>query len=325
MKTKITAKGTKAKGNAETLHPETPDQASDSHVPDARKYVLVAAPASGRLSFLIAIAFLSMVFSNQTQAQQNKDFLLSKHQFRLGLGAAYLKTVDFQYSPTTFQSVRSTVQMGYSNRLKKGIFLTNLTVFSGALSPVSGPDLDFYIQETDINGSETAALNHLELSQIGFNLEVGYLHKLSILAIPKTTLYLGGSLEESLTFTPGFLNIGTINYGSLNGKARLDYLLRNGKPITFALSVPLVSLVTRMPYHNSPNIPGRSGLAGFFMGNNHIETLNHFQNIRFFVKYPLLLSKKFAVDIAYEASWLHYYKPEQFTQASSQLTLGFTF
>ncbi|WP_133299953.1 hypothetical protein [Larkinella punicea] len=299
MKTKITQKGTEAKGEA--------------------------APASRRLSFLIAIAFLSMVFPNQTQAQQNKDFLLSKNQFRVGLGATYSKTVDFQYSPTTFQSVRTNVQLGYSNRLKKGIFFTNLNVFLGSLTPVSGPDLDFYIQETDIHGSETAELNQLALSQLGFNLEIGYLHKLSKPVTPKTTLYLGGSLEENFTFTPGFLNIGTINYGSLNAKARLDYLLWNGKPLSFGLSVPLVSLVTRMPYHNSPNIPGRSGLAGFFMDNNHIETLNHFQDFRFSVKYHWLVSKKFTTDIAYQALWVHYYKPEHLTQAGSQLTLGFTF
>jgi len=277
-------------------------------------------------NFLLVLAVTGMVFTTgTTYAQLNADSLQRKNHFRIEVGATYLKTMDFQYSPRMFESLRPNVQLGYSNIWKKGTFFVNLNVFMGNLSPASGPDLDFYIRETDIYGNETAELNQLEISQMGFNLEIGYLHEIKKWTKGKTSVYLGGSFEENMTYTPGFLNIGIINYTSLNGKVQLNYMLGNDKPLAFCLSLPLVSLVTRMPYHNSPNFPGKSGLEGFFINNNHVETLNHFQNFRFSVHYPLLVRKKTALNIGYEASWMHYNRPEHLTQAGSQLSLRFNF
>ncbi len=325
MKTKITGKGIEALGDAFTLKKEALEQVPSISFSKTKSYLLHAATASLKWRLLITLAIMGLIFTYQAHAQQNDDFLLKKNQFSVGIGVNYIKTVDFQYSPNMFQSLRKNVQLGYTNRLKRGFFSTNLNVFLGNLSPASGPSLDFFGKKTDINGVETVESLTLELSQMGFDLEIGYLHELTKLATTRTALYLGGSLEESFNYTPGFVNIGTINYGALNAKARFDYLLGNGKPLMFGLSVPLVSVVTRMPYHNAPNIPGKSGIAAFFTDNNHVETLNHFQNLRFSVKYHWLVRKKFAFDIAYEASWLHYYRPEHLTQAGSQLSLGFTF
>lgn len=325
MKTKIIGQGIAALGDAFTLKKEALGKVLAISFSKIKSYLLHAATASLKFSLLIALAIMALIFTNRAHAQQHEDFLLKKNQFSVEIGANYIKMVDFQYSPNMFQSLRKNVQLGYTNRLRKGIFSTHLNVYMGNLTPTSGLSMDYYGKDTDINGVETVDSISLKLSQMGFDLEIGYLHELKELATSRTALYLGGSLEESFNYAPGFISIGTIHYGALNAKARFDYLLRNGKPLMFGLSVPLVSLVTRMPYHNSPNYPGKSGIAGFFTDNNHVETLNHFQNIRFSVKYHWLVSKKFAFDIAYQGSWLHYYRPEHLSQAGSQLSLGFTF
>lgn len=274
---------------------------------------------------LMYMTLLLLTFCLQAQAQQSDGYLLKKNQFSVGIGVGYFKMVDFQFSPNLYQSVRKNLQLGYSNRWKKGIFSTKLNVFFGGLTLNSGSELNFYLQETDIYGVETINQEEIKLSQLGLNVELGYLHKLSKLASSNTMLYVGGSLEECLIYTPGFLSMGTINYGSLNAKARFDYFLGNGKPIILGLSFPIVSMVTRLPYHNAPNYPGKSGIQGFFTDNNHIETLGHFQNFRFSAKYNWLVRKRVALDITYEASWMHYNRPEHLTQMGNQLTLGFNF
>jgi len=239
---------------------------------------------------LMYMTLLLLTFCLQAQAQQSDGYLLKKNQFSVGIGVGYFKMVDFQFSPNLYQSVRKNLQLGYSNRWKKGIFSTKLNVFFGGLTLNSGSELNFYLQETDIYGVETINQEEIKLSQLGLNVELGYLHKLSKLASSNTMLYLGGSLEECLIYTPGFLSMGTINYGSLNAKARFDYFLGNGKPIILGLSFPIVSMVTRLPYHNAPNYPGKSGIQGFFTDNNNIETLGHFQNFRFSAKYNWLVT-----------------------------------
>jgi len=272
---------------------------------------------------LVILLFFAVFYSSY--GQNKEPYALKKNQFRVGLGAGYLQTLDLQVSPKSYHGVRKNLQLEYLRKKDKGIFTSNLNVFFGNLTPTSGTSLTFYAKETDIYGAEKDESMTLEIAPMGFNLEIGYLHKLQTLATVRTEFYLGGSLEENLTFTPGFLPIGLINYASLNAKARFDYQLNNGKPLIFQLSIPVVSVVTRFPYHNSPNIPGKSGLGAFFTGNNDIETINHFQNIRFSVRYNWLVTKRMAFDIAYEGSWLHYYKPQHLTQAGSQLSLGLTF
>lgn len=317
MTTKITGRSKGVNLMGCTFNPKIARSKSSN----IKNHVLQVVKATLNWSLVIIIS----IIAEQANAQQNNEFLFKQNQFRIGIGATYLKTLDFQYSPNMFQSIRTNVELGYTKTKEKSVFSTDLQVFVGDLKPTSGPPLDFYIKETDIDGSENIILNTVGLSQIGFNLNIGYLLKLSKQASNKTAFYLGGSLEESLTFTPGFLNIGTMNYGSLNARARFDYLLGNGKPLIFEFSAPIVSVVTRMPYHNAPNIPGKSGLAGFFIDNNHVETLNHFQNLQFSIKYPLWVKKKFALDVHFATSWLHYFRPEQFTQAASQLSIGINF
>jgi len=306
-----------------TIHQQRlKDVASCSNVGFNRRMSLI------KLSSWNAVIFTFLFMTtciSRGYSQQNHDYLLKKNQFRFGIGLGSLKTVDFQFSPNMYKSIRKNVELGYSNTGSKGIFSANLNVHLGGLTLNSGSDLNFYLKETDIYGVEDVEIQEVELTQLGFNLDLGYIHKITKYSNLKTTFYIGGSLEESLTYTPGFLSIGTINYGSLNAKARLDYNFKHRKSIIFGLSFPIVSVVTRFPYHNAPNYPGKSGIQGFFTDNNNIESLGHFQNFRFSAKYNLFVRKHIALDVTYEASYLHYNRPEHLTQMGNQLSLGLNF
>jgi len=271
---------------------------------------------------ILFIIFEMFALNTAAQAQLEIKPRSDKNQFRVGLGAGYFQTMDLQVSPISFQGVRKNLQLEYLRNMKKGIFTSGLNASFGSLTPTSGPALKFYYKQINSDGTETDDSRMLAVSQVGLNLEIGYLHKLHTLTGTGSAFYLGGSLEENMTGAPPF---GVINYASLNAKTRFDYQLKNGKPLIFQISVPVVSVITRLPYHGIPSIPGKSTLGAFFTGNNKIETLNRFQNLRFSIKYPVLVTKRMAFDIAYEASWLHSNKPQHLTQAGSQLSLGLTF
>ncbi|WP_221393419.1 hypothetical protein [Dyadobacter sp. NIV53] len=278
-----------------------------------------------RFSFPLVLSCFFLMIVVHGRGQGSTDSPPVRNQFTIGLGASYIKTLDLLYSPIMYKSLRTDLHLGYLSKSKNGVFSTDLNVFLGALKPNSGGAVIVYASETAIDGVETTEDMRLEMSQIGFNLQLGYLHKLQKLQSPSKAFYLGASLEESLTYTPGFVNVGVINYGSVNARARFEYLLKNGKPVIFDITFPLVSVVTRLPYNQSPGEPGQSGLGAFFTGNNQVETLNHFQNARFSIQYPFLIKKRSAFNIRYEASWMHYYNPRHLTQAGNQLSLGFTF
>jgi len=317
-------KGKDVLHHASAFNNESLEKAPSLSWPKAKNYIQHAGSVSWKRHNLILLYILGLTFINPIMAQQSNDVLDKKNQFKIGLGAGYIQTLDLQVSSKMFQGIRKNLDLDYKRNLKKGIFTANLNVFIGNLSP-SGSGLTFYAREADIYGVETTESMTLEIAQKGFNLELGYLHHVKKRSASKTAFYVGGSFEENLTYAPGFMQIGLINYGSLNAKVRLGYLMKNNKPLIFQLSLPVVSLVTRNPYSNSSVIPDKSAFATFFTGNNKIETINHFQNLRFSVKYPFLVTKRMAFDIAYEGSWLHYYKPQHLTQLGNQLSLCLTF
>ena len=274
-----------------------------------------------RCALFFGLVFVSMA----ANAQVGTDLSPKRNMFTVGLGANYIKTLDLLYSPVMYKSVRTDLQLGFLHKSKNGIFSSDLNIFLGSLKPNSGGAVIVYANETDIHGVESTEDMELQMSQVGVNLRLGYLHQMQQLRSASKAIYLGGSIEENLTYTPGFVNIGVINYASLNARARFDFFLKNGKPIIFELAIPLISVVTRLPYNQSPGVPGQSGLGAFFTGNNKIETLNHFQNARFSIQYPFLIKKRIALHIRYEASWMHYYEPRHLTHAGNQLSLGLTF
>ena len=276
-------------------------------------------------SFVFALSLTFLLLTAQVKANGSADSLVKKNQITIGLGVNYMKTLDLLYSPQMYRSVRKDLHLGYLHKSKNGIFSSDFDVFLGSLKPNSGADLIIYAAETDIHGVKTTENIELEMTQIGFSLQLAYLRQLHRLSSYSKAFYLGGSLEESLTYTPGFINVGVINYGSLNAKARFDYFLKNGKPVIFELAFPVVSVVTRLPYNQSPGAPDQSSLGAFFTGNNKVETLNHFQNAQFSLKYTFLVKKRIALNIKYKASWMHYYMPKHLTQTGNQLSLGLTF
>ncbi len=280
---------------------------------------------SVRWFWLIACTATCLAFTHQAQAQQRVQYQALKHEFRVGLGVDYIKTVDLQYSPNLYQSLRKSLQLGYSNRSKKGLFIANLDVYYGALTPNAGSVAKLYAKETDIYGHEAIESLDVATTQLGGNLEIGYLRGLTKSATSRTAFYAGGSVQENLTFAAGVLGIGTINFVSLNAKARVNYTLGNGRPLRFGFTFPALSVVTRLPYHSAPAIPGRSDIGAFFTGNNAVETARHFQNAHLSVTYNWLARKRVSFDITYQSSWLHYYKPEHLTQAGSQISIGSTF
>ena len=307
----------------------TQDKRQSNHYPLAMKLKVKSVFLKGipncSVSVFFAFTFSFLMFAIQVRAGERTDSLQKQNQFQVGLGADYIKTIDFLFSPNMYKSVRTNLRLGYSKTTKQGIFSSDLNLFMGNLKHSSGAALRVYLKETDIEGLDSVKLKELQVTQIGFGVKIGYLHELPKWRTARTAIFLGGSLEEHLTYTPGLISIGVINAASVHARARFDYILRNGKPLSFTLTFPAVSLITRLPYHESPGMPGKSGLAAFFTGNNKIETLDHFQNVHFAVKYQWLVKKHVAFNLKYQASWMHYYQPEHLTQAGSQLSLGLTF
>ena len=259
------------------------------------------------------------------QAQESLNNTLKKNQFQFGFGIQYGKTLDLQFSPNLYQFTRPGVELGYCRVSQTGIFTTALNLAGGTLKPNSGGFKTVYTRNTDFYGEETIEDTELINPQMLLDFHLGYLRKVRGYSNGHRILYFGGKIHEHLTFAPGLINLGTINYLSLSPAISSEWMLPNGKSLAGEFEMSMLSVVTRLPYHNAPAIPGKSDFATFFTGHNSIESLMHLQNINLSVSYPVLTGKKMALYAAYKFNWMHYSLPEHLTETASQIQLNFNF
>ena len=248
----------------------------------------------------------------------------TKNIFRAGAGVGQYMGLDLQYSPNLYQVHNVNLDLGFQHNNGNGIFLTGLKLSMGAVHDIGKSVSTIFITDTDFNGNDGVETHKLSFSQMSVNFEAGYLHQVPS-PVENTRFMAGGSIEENFTYTPAVMYPGTINYLSANARVRADFMLNNGKRLSAGLAFPAVALVTRMPYHNSPVFPDKNNLKAYFTGNNNVETVNHFQNIKASVRYEFFNSENLSMDVTLEGSWMHYSKPEHLTSAGGRVSLGISF
>ncbi len=266
--------------------------------------------------------FLCLSISQQALAQDRT--LERQNSFRVGIGTGYCRTTDLQYSANVFETIIPNLSIGFSRKGSKGVLTTDLDVGMGSMKSVGRSNQTIYITDTDFYGQDNVEVHSLDYTQMRLQFELGYLHDVATFG-NGIKITVGGALVENFTYTPAIIYPGTINYVSLNAKTGVEYKLSNGKHLNFWFSFPVVSLVTRMPYHNSPVFPDKTNLQAFFTGSNNWASVNHFQNANLSAKYEWYTGKKISMDVKLMVSWLHYDKPEPLTCAGTQLSLGINF
>ena len=271
------------------------------------------------------LGLICSLITIQTFSQEKSFKFNNKNQYRFGLGVEYFKTLDLQTSPNLYQSLGPHISLNYSRILKQDMLNFGLNLNAGNLKPNNGDYRKIYITETDFYGVETIEATELILFQMALDLSIGYVHKLKSISNETRNIYLGGNVQEHLDFAPGMFNMGTINYLSFIIVGRAERRLKQGRMLTGEFDFPLASVVTRLPYHNAPAIPGKSDLETFFTHHNFFESVNHFQNFNLSLAYRFWSGKKMAVDVTCKTYWLHYNKPEHLTKTGNQLILGINF
>lgn len=266
--------------------------------------------------------FICLSISRQTLAQDRT--LERQSDFRVGIGTGYSRTIDLQYSANVFETIIPNLSLGFTRRGAKGVLNTDLDAGMGSMRSAGRSNQTIYITDTDFYGNDNVEVHTLAYKQMRLQFELGYLH--DVAAFSNTLkITLGGALVENFTYTPGIIYPGTINYASLNAKTGVDWRLSNGKHLNFGFSFPVLSLVTRMPYHNSPVFPDKTNLQAFFTGNNTWASVNQFQNANLSAKYEWYTGKRISMDVKLLMSWLHYNNPQPLTCAGTQLSLGINF
>ncbi len=254
-----------------------------------------------KATLLITAMFTTAITSAQTS------------KFKIGIGYQRTWMKDQQASPLKYQTSEKTFSLAYNHAGNNSIFGIQLNGALGDFFPTGFKNRQLYDPGYNADGSHKTDSLRLAGTLYNARIKINYLRKTSsgFSSFGKEKLYsnnyAGASLNNQLFYSDNFVRTGWINSSSLNAEYFHTALLNSKHQFTIGISIPLVAVNTRLPYHNTiGSSNGESDVKTFFKQGSRFTWLAAFQNIQLNAGYEYSVSNKLKLGLQYFGQWLHY-------------------
>ncbi|QNF32739.1 hypothetical protein HUW51_08345 [Adhaeribacter swui] len=259
-------------------------------------------------------AFAALVWlccSVKTQAQ---DLKLSK--LTLAYKRSSFHFLDKQASPNIYQANLNGVSIGYEHAGIKSRSFVNVQAQTGTALPKGLGARTYTFTSTNFSGETTSSqFVHAPTLYLG-QLEAGYLRKLRTGGTKE--MFAGIVLQEWLGYSDniGMWSTWANSFATLNAAVQYEKKLNAKQQIQFKGAMPVVALVSRLPYSNVISDPEHSNFRAFFKEGTNLAFIHEFQKISLGAAYQYRLGRHWQTGVAYDFQWLHAQNPQAITAYS---------
>lgn len=137
--------------------------------------------------------------------------------------------------------------------------------------------------------------------------------------------YLGFSLRDQIHYADG-LAMNTWAMNQLTLAVRYTHSLKLGErhQLSGDFQLPVLALISRMPYSNVVSQPDKS--QGFaFLENSKFTSAHELQHPEFQVAYRYRLANRSSLSLSYNYDWMRYSKPQTIKKSTHELALSYVF
>ena len=265
----------------------------------------------------------------RSQAQHIALSPPTSHRFSMGPLLGNLKVKDLQTSPVMYVANPKGVQLTYEHRAAGHLLQVDVQASASRfIAPALGIR-QFKFTDEQITGETTRNTVLLAPSLYQGTVEVGYLRRVNT-ANPanKWRSYAGLGLHNWLGYADGVaMTTWAINAATLNATAAGEWQIGAAHQLTLQGAVPLVGLVSRLPYSNVLSYPERRYFDLFFSKGTHVATWNRLQRLHLQAGYRASLSRHLGLSLQYQLEWFHYSEPRSISTLAHQgaLQLAYAF
>ncbi|MFK7935829.1 MAG: hypothetical protein AB8G22_20110 [Saprospiraceae bacterium] len=240
--------------------------------------------------------------------------LTASNEFSLSLGATNFSLLDQHASPLVYQMTAPSIGFHFSKNKPQWRWEIEAQATLGNLQ----------IQRDDLAFNLTNRFFQPRTSM--FHLQYGWLK--NVVKKDKFQTYLGGKLRYE--FWQDFDSVANwawgIGQGSLQLAGRQEFILKNEQQITLELAIPIVGLITRLPYNLIPRIPDQSpGVASFFATGTRLTSLHQYRSLFFNIGYQKALNERWQVGLKIQTDLYYYELPAPVRARQQQLQLNLTY
>lgn len=239
----------------------------------------------------------------------------------IGTGYSQFNMIDRKVSPLVYGSAQSPNCLSFYQSSERSIFRADIDFIYSYLSPKDFSERSFINVGPNHNGTlREQAVTFSKSSLIQDEVTIEYLRLLKKNENGKMNLFLGGRFNQYLSYASTPAPVFVFNELSLNPSLLLRYRFSETFESQTGLSVPLLSLITQMPYSNDPTDGEHNYFVSTFLMGSHLASLNRFQRVNFQQSLIKKFNHRWAVALDYNFYWFHYRNESDINAYNNSIT-----
>lgn len=247
------------------------------------------------------------------------------HALGVSLGWSRLAVLDRSASDLTYIGHLPTLGLGWELRRGGNIFAVRLR--AGILGPYYAKQYrhrEFDLIESDLHGAETLHADARGVVYTG-GLAFTYLRRLLRPAGHRPGVALGATIAEDMVFPQGFVAPGLMLASTLSPTFALEQPLGRRGLLTVGARMPVLAVVSRMPYHGTVSRPERGLLGGFVSQRTEVESLGRFRQVQWSLGLQTRLGRRWLGGLAYEGTYTYDRDPRPLRSVQHSLLASIAF
>jgi hypothetical protein len=270
----------------------------------------------------LALLWGCLLFGSTLHAQ----FAPSGGIFGITLGFQQFTMRDEAATALAYKGNFPTLGLHWTNNAPNFLWEANLQGSYGKFAPENFPSRNLIFLERKLDGSIDTVLVQANGTHLMLKGDFGFYKKQSFGRSEDAFWATGLRVSEEVYYPQGFVSPGLSSVASLAPQAMVGFGNAEKGMFTMGIVIPIASLVTRLPYHQTVSQPeASSGTKSFFNYNTEIRSVNKHQEIKFRAGYQYRLSNHLIGGLHYEFAWLKDTDPRPLFMRSNTLvaTVGF--
>ncbi len=270
---------------------------------------------------VVLMSFIPIFLYGQNNSIAQKKMVYST-------GYSHYRILDKQFSPLIYRANMFNQGIGYEKkRTDKSIFSCDMQIWGGWANSKQFGQKKQPNEYFDASGNLVTGTVKTKFASFQLHLSADYLRKIKLLHNNKYNLFVGGQLRESFFFlyysTYGLDMPSVLNEVSLCPSARIYYQIKENLQLKTKISIPVVALITRLPYSNVPMTEKHGMYLGTFETGTRVTSIHEYQRIEIEVGIEKTINDKWNIEVNYGFMWLHFPKEFPIKSYNNMITLSF--
>ncbi len=225
----------------------------------------------------------------------------------IGTGYSQFNMIDRKVSPLVYSSTQSPNCLSFYHSSERSIFRADIDFVLSYVSPKDFSERSFINVGPNHNGTlKEQAVTFGKSLLIQDEISIEYLRLIKKNENGKMNLLFGGRFNQYFSYASTEAPVFVFSELSLNPSLLLRYRFSETFESQTGLSVPLLSLITQMPYSNDPTDGEHNYFVSSFLMGSHLASLNRFQRVNFQQSLIKRFNHRWAVALDYNFYWFHY-------------------